>query len=126
MLIAGVSVLALLAYSKRGIQRALSVLFMLSAIGGLATAGRQVWMQHLPPEKVPECGLGLNHWLANESPLQVVSLLFKGDGNCAEVHWRFLGLSIGEWSLGWFIAFLLLGLVLFFRLGAEKRADLST
>jgi len=122
MMIAGFSVLSLGLHSKRGLQRGLSVLYQLSALGGIATAGRQVWMQHLPPEKVPECGLGLQHWLANESPLQVVSLLFKGDGNCAEVHWRFLGLSIGEWSLGWFIAFFLLGLVLFFRLGAEKHA----
>jgi len=121
MLIAGVSVLALAAYAKRGIQRFLSVLFMLSAIGGLATAGRQVWMQHLPPEKVPECGLGLTHWLQNESPLRVVALLFKGDGNCAEVQWTFLGFSIGEWSLAWFVAFFLLGLFLFFRLGSEKK-----
>ena len=121
MLIAGVSVLAIAAYSKRGIQRLMSVLFMVSAIGGIATAARQVWMQHLPPEKVPECGLGLQHWLENESLLGVVVLLFQGDGNCAEVHWRFLGLSIGEWSLGWFIAFFLLGLFLFFKLGAEKR-----
>jgi disulfide bond formation protein DsbB len=35
---------------------------------------------------------------------RVFEKLFTGSGQCAEVNWRFLGLSIAEWSLGWFIA----------------------
>ena len=93
-------------------QRLSAILLSLCAVGGLATAGRQVWLQHLPPEQVPECGLGLQYWLENEPMLKTLSLLFKGDGNCAEVHWRFLGLSMGEWSFLWFLAMLLVGLVL--------------
>ena len=95
-------------------QRLSAILLSLSAIGGLATAGRQVWLQHLPPEQVPECGLGLQYWLDNEPMLKTLSLLFKGDGNCAEVHWRFLSLSMGEWSFLWFLALLFIGLVLLF------------
>ena len=33
-----------------------SILLFLFAAGGAATAGRQVWLQHLPPDKVPACG----------------------------------------------------------------------
>lgn len=96
------------------VQRISAILLCLSALGGIATAARQVWLQHLPPELVPECGLGLQYWLENEPFLQTLSLLFKGDGNCAEVHWRFLGLSMGEWSLLWFAGLLVVGLTLLF------------
>jgi disulfide bond formation protein DsbB len=34
---------------------------------------------------------------------RVLDKLFAGSGQCAEVTWRFLGLSIAEWSLGWFV-----------------------
>ena len=120
MLIGAVSLMAMLSYRLPGVQRGLAVLFSLSAIGGITTAGRQVWLQHLPKEQVPECGLGLQYWLENEPFLRTLSLLFKGDGNCAEVQWRFLGFSIGEWSLAWFMGFLLLGLWLFVRIGRER------
>ena len=93
-------------------QRIAGVALALFALGGIVTAGRQVWLQHLPPEAVPECGPGLQYWLDNESALSVLRLLFAGDGNCAEVQWTFLGFSIGEWSLAWFVAFALLGLAL--------------
>lgn len=97
------------------VQRLAAILLSLSAVGGIVTAGRQVWLQHLPPEQVPECGLGLQYWLENEPWLKTLTLLFKGDGNCAEVHWRFLTLSMGEWSLLWFIGLLVTGLVLLFN-----------
>lgn len=96
------------------VQRISASVLCLSALGGVATAARQVWLQHLPPELVPECGLGLQYWLENEPFLSTLSLLFKGDGNCAEVHWRFLGLSMGEWSLLWFVGLLVVGLTLLF------------
>jgi disulfide bond formation protein DsbB len=35
---------------------------------------------------------------------RMLQKLFMGSGQCAEVHWRFLGLSIAEWSLAWFAA----------------------
>lgn len=97
------------------VQSVSAVLLSLCAVGGIVTAGRQVWLQHLPPEQVPECGLGLQYWLENEPWLKTLSLLFKGDGNCAEVHWRFVGLSMGEWSLIWFIALLTVGVFLLFN-----------
>lgn len=96
-------------------SRMLGVVAALSAIGGLITAGRQVWLQHLPEDQVPECGPGLQFWLENMPMLKTLELLFKGDGNCAEVHWRFLGLSIAEWSLAWFVVFFLLSVWLLFR-----------
>lgn len=123
MLVAAAAIVALIGFKFVRLQQFMAVLLGLSAIGGLSTAGRQVWLQHLPKDQVPECGLGLQYWLENEPFFNTVALLFKGDGNCAEVQWRFLGLSIAEWSLAWFVGFLLLAIVLFVRLGREAKAN---
>ena len=37
---------------------------------------------------------------------ETLTLLLMGDGNCAEVVWTFLGLSIPELTLGLFIVML--------------------
>ena len=79
-------------------------LFLFSA-GGAAAAGRQVWLQHLPPDKVPACGPDLFFMLENFPLMQTVQKLIKGTGECAAVDWTFLGLSIAEWALGWFVLF---------------------
>jgi protein dithiol:quinone oxidoreductase len=39
---------------------------------------------------------------------KVLTNLLRGSGQCAEVTWRFLGLSIAEWSLAWFAIFAVL------------------
>jgi len=92
-----------------------SVFALLLAGGGAATAGRQVWLQHLPPELVPQCGPDLYFMLDNFPMTKVLTNLLRGSGQCAEVKWTFLGFSIAEWSLLWFVAFGLLALWAAFR-----------
>jgi disulfide bond formation protein DsbB len=76
----------------------------LFALGGAAVAGRQVWLQHLPPDKVPACGPDLAFMFKNLPLSNALEKLFTGTGECAVVDWTFLGLSIAEWSLAWFLA----------------------
>ena len=79
------------------------LLIVISSITGAAIAGRQIWLQHLPPELVPECGPGLDY-MFNVFPFgEALKMIFTGSGECAEVKWRFIGLSIAEWSLIMFI-----------------------
>lgn len=73
---------------------------------GAYFAIRQIWLQHLPEDQVPACGPGLSYIYENFPIIETLNFLLKGDGNCAEVSWRFLGLlSIAELSL---IAFVFL------------------
>jgi disulfide bond formation protein DsbB len=88
---------------------------LLAALGGLAVAVRQVWLQHLPPDKVPDCGPDLFFMLKNLPIQRTLDKLFSGSGQCAEVNWKFLGLSIAEWSLAWFAVLALYALWLAFR-----------
>jgi len=80
-----------------------SGLVSVAAVAGILIAGRQVWLQHLPADQVPECGPGLNYMLQVFSLPKTLQMVFRGSGECAEVHWTFLSLSIAEWSLICFI-----------------------
>jgi disulfide bond formation protein DsbB len=98
-------------HGPRGKGRiAYGALAALFAAGGAATAARQVWLQHLPADKVPQCGPDLFFMLENFPLSQALQKLVAGSGECAVVDWRFLGLSIAEWSLAWFCVFFLYAL----------------
>ena len=66
---------------------------------GIAVAGRHVWLQLLPEDQVPECGPGLDYMWANFPLAEVLDMVFKGSGECAEVDWQFIGLSMPAWVL---------------------------
>lgn len=87
-------------------QKIYAALGGLSAMGGAAAAGRQVWLQHLPPDQVPACGPSLQYMLETFPLGQTLRTMITGDGNCAEVVWTFVGYSMGEWSLLCFTGFI--------------------
>lgn len=76
----------------------------LVAATGAGIAARQVWLQHLPSDMVPACGPGLEYLMRKFPLYEALQKVLAGSGECAEVGWRFLGLSIAEWSLVWFVA----------------------
>lgn len=88
----------------RGATIAYASVAGLLALGGAGVAARQVWLQHLPPDKVPQCGPDLYFMLENFPLARTLQTLIAGTGECAVVDWTFLGLSIAEWSLAWFAA----------------------
>lgn len=90
---------------------------------GLWTAARQVWLQHLPADKVPACGPGLDFMFEVFPFTEVLKTMLLGDGNCAEVVWTFLGFSIPEWSLLCFIGLIgaSLYILVFQRKGNEQQ-----
>jgi disulfide bond formation protein DsbB len=96
---------------------AYGALGFLAAAGGAGVAARQVWLQHLPPDQVPACGPDLFFMMENLPASRTLQLLFRGSGQCAEVDWTFLGLSIAEWSLAWFVLFAALALLLALKKG---------
>jgi disulfide bond formation protein DsbB len=83
-----------------------SALLVLSAGTGAVIAGRQTWLQHNPPN-VLDCGPDLAYMLDSFPLSAVLPKVFKGEGDCAKVTWKFLGLSIPEWALVWFIVFII-------------------
>jgi disulfide bond formation protein DsbB len=101
----GVTALAAGIHGPRGwgvrIYSALMVLF--SIVGG-GVAIRHSYLQHFPP-KFESCGSDLDFLLGNFPLTQALPKIFAGTGSCSKVDWRFLGLSIPEWTLVWFVVF---------------------
>ena len=76
----------------------------LVAIGGAGVAMRHTWVQHFPPQTA-SCGADLD-FLVSSFPLsKALPKIFAGTGNCSQVDWTLLGLSIPEWALIWFASF---------------------
>lgn len=75
----------------------------IGGIWGLATAGRHLWLQHMPSDQVPECGPGFDFMLEYFSLGEAVTSAFTGSGECAEVDWVFLGLAMPAWTLIWYV-----------------------
>ncbi len=111
-----IGVVALLAALHNGgaiAGRIYAVLMGLLAIGGGAVAGRQVWLQHLPADRVPECGPSLDYMLEAFPLGQTLELVLRGSGECAKVDWTLLSFSIAEWMLLVFAGLLVYAALIF-------------
>ena len=84
-------------------RRIYAGLIALVSLGGAGVAARHIWLQNLPAEDVPACGPGLDFMLDTFPLSDVLAMVFSGSGECAEISWMFLGLSMPVWVL---IAFL--------------------
>ena len=82
-----------------------------------------MWLQSLPPGEAPECGPGLEYMLGAFPLTEVIGMVLSGSGECAEVQWTFLALSIPEWTLLMFAAFALFGLALIAIRSADQRPE---
>ena len=71
----------------------------LATVFGVVVAGRHIWLQNLPPDEVPSCGPGLGYMLDNFPLGDALEMVFTGSGECANIDWQFLGLSMPTWVL---------------------------
>ncbi len=94
-----------------------AALVLLGALGGIAVAGRHLWIQSLPADQVPSCGPGLGYMLDTFPFARVLKMVFTGSGECAKVE-PVLGLPMPAWTLIWFVLLALWAL----RAALRKRA----
>ena len=71
---------------------------------GAALALRQLWLQSLPKDQVPVCGMSLAYMLDTLPLAETLRKVLEGSGECAEKGWEFLHLSIAAWTLVFFVA----------------------
>ncbi len=101
---------AAIANPGRAGRRFVAVLVLLAGGTGLGVAGWHVRMQNLPPDQVPACGPGFDY-IVDAFPLaEALKLIFSGSGECAEIDWQLLGLSMPAWVAVCFVCLLALGL----------------
>ncbi|MFM1865476.1 MAG: Disulfide bond formation protein [Pseudomonadota bacterium] len=80
----------------------LSILGMINLIG-LIFAIRHVLIQRKVINIPAECGIDLEYMFDNFPLREVFELIFRGTGDCSEIDWSFLGITIPEWSAIWFL-----------------------
>jgi protein dithiol:quinone oxidoreductase len=80
-----------------------------SSFAGGAFALRQLWLQGLPEDKIPACGPPVEYLVDAFPMIQVLPILLRGDGNCAQVQWTLLGISIPGYTLLAFLCLAALG-----------------
>jgi len=119
----GVAVLALALAAGRGVQwhRWGSVAVVLVAGFGAVTAARQSWLQWFPPE-VYSCGRDFYGMIESFPLRRAIPMIFRGSGDCTQIDWTFLGLSIANWSFLNFIAMAVVAIVLWVALGRRRPA----
>ena len=106
--IAIVCATALLHNSKGLLRWITSITAGILSLSGIAVSARHIWLQSLPPDQVPECGPDLFYMLDVFPLSDVIKRIFTGSGQCAEVAWTFLGLTIPQQTLLLFIFLLVL------------------
>lgn len=82
-----------------------AILGAVTALCGAAISIRHIWIQHLPPAEVPDCGPGLAYVFQYFPLLDTIKLMLNGTGDCAKIDWTLLGFSMPVWTL---LAFLML------------------
>ncbi len=83
-----------------------AVLIALTALAAAGVAARHLYVQSLPPGTIPACGAPLDVLLQFTPVTQVIRKVLTGSGECTEINWRLLGLTMPGWVL---IAALALG-----------------
>lgn len=85
-------------------RRIYSSLMLVFALLGATIAGRHIWLIRYPESF--ECGISPEEAFLNALPIaEWWPSMFEANGDCADVSWQLLSLTIPDWSL---IAFLLL------------------
>ncbi len=87
---------------------------LLAASVGVGYAGRHSWVQLYPPP-MPSCGPGLNFIVEQYSWLGAAKRVLQATGDCSNIDWQFLGLSMPMWALLWFAGLGLGGLYAGFK-----------
>jgi protein dithiol:quinone oxidoreductase len=78
---------------------------------GIGLALRHLWIQSLPADQVPACGMGIGYMFETLPFFDVIERTLKGSGECAHVD-LVLGLSIPAWTLALFVVLIAWSLLL--------------
>jgi disulfide bond formation protein DsbB len=77
------------------------------ALGGLAIAGYQTYLQLFPAPVAARCSASLSYMLDSMAFTEVLARLVQATGDCSDTSFRILGLTLAQASLLVFLSFTL-------------------
>lgn len=93
-----------------------TILSILGNLFSLVMAFRNVWLQTLPEDKIPACGLDIETLLDVVPFLDAIKQTFQGSGDCAQKAWVFLGQSLAVWASTFFTLYLIFQIIVLYKL----------
>ena len=111
-----IAIIGFLINSTGVIVRIIALINTGFAIFGIKVAYHHIWLQNLPEDQQPlSCGMPLG-MLYDKLPLDgFLKYVLAGDGECAKISWKILGMSAPMASLALFIILGLMSLYMVFR-----------
>jgi disulfide bond formation protein DsbB len=97
-----VSLASALTSSQKARQVCSWVVVVLSLFGA-ALAVRHLYLQSLPADELPACLPGLSYMFDVFPWQEIMQAMVMGTGECGDVVWTFLGISIPGWTLVAFV-----------------------
>ena len=84
-------------------RRIYALLALLAGMIGAGIAARHLWLQLHPVDPLlAGCGPGLSYLLDAFPIADVIKKAFTGSGDCGQINWKFLGLTMPAWTLIWY------------------------
>jgi len=112
----GVCYLVATLHNPKGFSRKIyHIIISLFSLLGVLISGRHAYLQSLPADEVPSCGPGIDYMLDTLPMSEVLKEVLYGSGECAEVSWQFLSLSMPIWMLIMYSTFLMFALMPLFK-----------
>lgn len=85
-------------------QRVYAVLVAIGALIGIGVAINHLRMQFTPHDPMMAgCGPGLSYLLDSFPLTDALKKAFTGSGDCGEINWTFLGITMPGWTLIWYV-----------------------
>ncbi len=110
----GLTALFAFFHNSRGVGcQIYSSLIAVFALLGTLVALRHSWLIRYP--EAFECGISTEEKFLNDIFIaKWWPSMFEANGDCAEVTWEFMSLTIPDWSAGFFILFFILAVYVLF------------
>jgi disulfide bond formation protein DsbB len=86
---------------------------LIANIVGIVFASKHILIQSKWITVPAECGIDLDYMFENFPLTEAFSLLFKGTGDCSEIDWLFLGLTLPQLAFIAYIMFSILTLYIY-------------
>ena len=80
-------------------RRVYAALLAVAAAATVGVAIRHLYIQSLPPGTIAACGASLDFMMKVFPLTDVLVKVLTGSGECAQITWRFMGLSMPGWVL---------------------------
>jgi len=93
--------------------QAITIIF--SGLIGVVFSFRHILIQAKIIEVPAECGIDLNYMFDNFPLSEAINLLFRGTGDCSQIDWTFMGLTLPQMALFGYLFFITFTIYIFLK-----------